>query len=151
MSVTGGRSRSWIKVIRMEVRRCLLWEMIPWLTKVLDFKRVMDFAYRICIHGLSYYDSKFITDCHCGNWLKWIYCPNQKFKQYFECDKKTKSKVFADRVCDGAPDCPGHQEFYLWMTLICHVIVWNDQVVKIQNWTIFWMNRWECNAEKIQN
>ena len=45
------------------------------------------------------------------NWLKWIYCPHQKFKQYFECDKKTKSKVFADRVCDGAPDCPGHEGF----------------------------------------
>ena len=46
---------------------------------------------------------------HIVNCSKWIYCPNQKFKQYFECDKKTKSKVFADRVCDGAPDCPGHQ------------------------------------------
>ena len=46
---------------------------------------------------------------HIVNRSKWIYCRHQKFKQYFECDKKTKSKVFADRVCDGTPDCPGHQ------------------------------------------
>ena len=92
----------------MELLLYWLWEMIRWSMKAQNSKPVMDFVCRNSTN--NYVTHKLLRYyIHIWNCSKWIYCPNQKFKQYFECDKKTKSKVFADRVCDGAPDCPGHQ------------------------------------------
>ena len=97
----------------MVLPRYWLLEMIRWWMRAQDFRPVMDSVCRtsankfVASKWVIIYDSYQMS--HIWNSSKWIYCPNQKFKQYFECDKKTKSKVFADRICDGAPDCPGHQ------------------------------------------